>query len=204
MNKLEFSQSKASNRESNSRRRAVLSGLAACSAIVTTTTRAQPSPDASKAAARRYFEQVWAKGDRRAANELFSPQVRVQFHDGQTVSGIEALLEANARWQQNLRNFSVTVRDQIAEGDKVSTNWVATGETNGRPGRRFTISGETMMRFTEGKIVEGSSFWDGVQPMRQIADAQQKGLIRSISAPGVSKPIIEQIAGFEKSLLQDC
>ena len=64
--------------------------------------------------------------------------------------------------------------DHIAEGDKVVTRWTATGTNTGemmgiRPtGKKATITGITIDRITDGKIVEEGENFDELGMMKQL------------------------------------
>jgi steroid delta-isomerase-like uncharacterized protein len=77
-----------------------------------------------------------------------------------------------------------TIEDQFAEGDKVATRWRAsgtfTGEFQGIPpnGKQGDITGITINRFANGKVVEGWTNLDELGLMRQL------GVIPSPEAVG--------------------
>lgn len=91
--------------------------------------------------------------------------------DGQ-IKRIAALFDA-------LRNCEFTIQDQIAEGDKVVTLWVARGlqigEFEGLPptGKLVTMLGIDVFRIAHGKIIEG---WSNIsrQGAAVVAPAAQE------------------------------
>jgi predicted ester cyclase len=80
-------------------------------------------------------------------------------------------IELNRRAFPDLR---LTVEDQVAEGDKVVTRWrcemTHLGELGGASptGKRVTISGITIDRFEDGKIVEAWRSMDTLALLRGI------------------------------------
>ena len=68
----------------------------------------------------------------------------------------------------------ITVDDQIAEGDKVATRWTARGTHDGDlmdiapTGKQVEISGLTISRLANGKVVEGYVNWDTFGMMQQL------------------------------------
>ena len=62
----------------------------------------------------------------------------------------------------------------LAEGDTVATRWVATGTQEGDfigsppSGRRFKISGQSIYRVRDGKIVEGWVNDDSLGMLQQL------------------------------------
>jgi len=78
-------------------------------------------------------------------------------------------------FRRGIPDLRCEIEDQIAEGDKVVSRWVATGthagEVLGVPasGRTFRVDGISIDRFDEdGLFAEGWGTWDGVGLLRQI------------------------------------
>jgi predicted ester cyclase len=114
----------------------------------------------NKAAARAVFE-VWSTGEIERLDELVARHV--VHHDPYDPHAAEGLVGMKRTIDLNRRVFpdmQLTVEDQVAEGDKVVTRWrgvmTHTGKLMGAAptGRRVTITGITIDRFEEGKIVE--------------------------------------------------
>jgi steroid delta-isomerase-like uncharacterized protein len=69
---------------------------------------------------------------------------------------------------------TITVDDQIAEGELVATRWSArgtnTGELMGMPatGKQVTMAGITFARIVEGKAREAWLSWDTLSLMQQL------------------------------------
>lgn len=69
---------------------------------------------------------------------------------------------------------TITVDDQIAEGDVVATRWTArgtnTGELMGVPpsGRQVTIGGISYTRIVDGQAREAWIIWDTLAMMQQL------------------------------------
>ena len=87
----------------------------------------------------------------------------VLHHDPYDPHGAEGLLRMKRTIKLNLSAFPemrLIVEDQVAEGEKVLTRWLGemthTGELAGAAptGGRITITGITIDRFENGKIVE--------------------------------------------------
>jgi predicted ester cyclase len=84
-------------------------------------------------------------------------------HSTTEYRGPEGQLKRFATLFDALRDCVFTIQDQIAEGDKVVTRWVArgiqTGEFEGlRPtGMMVMITGIDILRIAHGKIIEGWS-----------------------------------------------
>jgi steroid delta-isomerase-like uncharacterized protein len=69
---------------------------------------------------------------------------------------------------------TITVDDQIAEGELVATRWTArgthTGELMGMPptGKQVTVSGITYARIADGRAREAWLSWDTLSMMQQL------------------------------------
>jgi predicted ester cyclase len=77
-------------------------------------------------------------------------------------------------------DLTVTVEDQIADGDKVATRWTAQGTHDGElmgidPTRRTAVvTGITVQRIGDGgQIVEGWTNWDMLGMLQQLGIAPQ-------------------------------
>lgn len=94
-------------------------------------------------------------------------------HATTEIQGADGLLQWVTTFLDALPNGEFTIRDQIAEGDKVATRWVVRGvqigELEGLPptGKMVTIMGIDLFRIAHGKIIEG---WSHVNRER-VAEA---------------------------------
>jgi steroid delta-isomerase-like uncharacterized protein len=67
-----------------------------------------------------------------------------------------------------------TIDDMVAEGDRVAMRWTAIGTHNGDldgmapSGKPISVSGVSIDRIVDGKIVEEWSAWDALGMMQQI------------------------------------
>jgi steroid delta-isomerase-like uncharacterized protein len=78
-------------------------------------------------------------------------------------------------------DLHVTVEDQLAEGDRVATRWTARGTHQGRfqampaTGRQMTMTGMTIFRIANGKIVEGWTNADTLGMLQQLGAVPAPG-----------------------------
>ena len=78
-------------------------------------------------------------------------------------------------------DLNFTIEDQIAEGEKVGTRWVAYGTHQGElmgiapTGKRVTVRAFTLQRFSGGKIAEDWAHYDALGMMRQIGAVPEPG-----------------------------
>ncbi len=131
-----------------------------------------------KAAARAVFA-VWNGDDLRRLEELVASDVvhhdPYDAHATQGLAGMKKTIEANRR---AFPDMHITVDDQLAEGDRVATRWHATmthdGDLMDTPatGQRVTITGITIDRLEDGKIVEAWRNMDTLALLQQIGAIQ--------------------------------
>jgi len=133
-----------------------------------------------KAAARAVFD-VWSTGETERLDGLIAPDV--VHHDPYDPHGAEGLVGMKRTINLNRSAFSdmrLTVEDQVAEGEKVVTRWrgemTHTGElAGGAPtGRRITITGITIDRFENGKIVEAWRSMDTLALLRGVGTLERR------------------------------
>jgi steroid delta-isomerase-like uncharacterized protein len=130
----------------------------------------------NKTITRRYFEDMWNKGDVAVSDELIAADI-VGHVSGTTLHGIETLKQRLSMLHAIYSEPRFTVEDQVAEGDKVLTRWTFrgkhTGETMGAAptGKQVTVTGMNLFRLTGGKIAE---IWLNADDMGEL---QQLGII---------------------------
>jgi steroid delta-isomerase-like uncharacterized protein len=128
----------------------------------------------NKAAARDEFE-VWSTGELEKLDDLVSADVvHHDPYDPYAAEGLEGLKKSIEMNRAAFPDMRITVEDQVAEGDRVATRWTAVmthkGELGGAPpsGRRVTMTGTTIERFEDGKVVEAWRNMDTLGLLRQI------------------------------------
>jgi steroid delta-isomerase-like uncharacterized protein len=68
----------------------------------------------------------------------------------------------------------ITIEQQLAEGDMVTTRWTGRGTHKGElmgipaTGKQVTVSGITISRVAKGKVVEEWSNWDTLGMLQQL------------------------------------
>jgi predicted ester cyclase len=101
------------------------------------------TPDEHKAIARRFFEEVWNQQKLEAIDEIFAPTV---VFNGQSVDR-DTFRQVVAARRAAFPDIHVTVEDQVAEGNKVSTRrtWQGTHQGSYR-GVDATVGGSSGAR----------------------------------------------------------
>jgi steroid delta-isomerase-like uncharacterized protein len=109
-------------------------------------------------------------------DEIFSP--KIIWHDpllptGE-VRGIEGFRNVPEMFRSAFPDLHVTVEDQIQENERVVTRFTIDGTNKGEllgvsaTGRKFKVSGISIIRFEQGKAVEEWIEEDGLGLMRQL------------------------------------
>jgi len=129
----------------------------------------------NKTAVRRLFDELWNKGNLKVADELIAPNY--MDHDPSSPDfgkGPESEKKRVTHYRTAFQDLRLSIEDILAEGETVVARWtcrgVHKGELNGiaPTGKQFAITGVTILRFANGKIVEGFVNWDALGLMRQL------------------------------------
>ena len=144
------------------------------------------SSETNKTVARRFFEEVFGKGNLNVLDEIIA---RYHVNSGPgTIPGLPTGPEGAKQLVTVYRNafpdLRFTVDEQIADGDKVVTRWTGQGtherELQGIPatGKSATVTGIAVDRIVNGKIAESWGIFD------QFGMLQQLGIIPTPQATG--------------------
>jgi len=124
---------------------------------------------------RRSFEELWNKGNLSVADEFFAPNY--SHHDPSTPDlgrGPESEKKRATLYRTAFPDLRLTIEDIIAEGETVTARWSCRGTHRGDlsgigpTGNQINISGVTVARLSNGKMVEGWVNWDALGLMQQL------------------------------------
>ena len=113
----------------------------------------------NKTLARRWFEDMFNRGDLDAANEIISAEF-VDHLTHEDERGLEELKLYVSIYRTAFPDIQDAVEDIVAEGDKVVVRWTSGGTHQGEfmgvapTGRHVTFTGMRLFRIAENKIVE--------------------------------------------------
>jgi steroid delta-isomerase-like uncharacterized protein len=136
------------------------------------------STEENKALVRRAFEEGWNTGNLDLFDETTAPEYIL--HDPsvpEDVRGVESVKRFASMYLQAFPDLRFTIEDQLAEGAKVAMRWTSSathrGELMGIPptNNQTGVSGITISRVSEGKLVEDWNVWDTLGLMRQLGVA---------------------------------
>jgi steroid delta-isomerase-like uncharacterized protein len=132
---------------------------------------------------RRWYREVWRDGKNQTVYELLASDASLRGQAGpeQQIRGPEGFVAFADQIRNAFPDIEVAIEDIFAEDDKVAVRWVATGTHKG-DGLGFPpshshvrISGVTIARVANGKIVEGWDNWDRLGMLEQIGAYKQPG-----------------------------
>jgi predicted ester cyclase len=135
----------------------------------------------NKAIVRRQEEELFTQGNLDAADEVYAPDY--VGHDPSNlehIQGLEAAKQA-ADYRKAFPDLRVTVKDVIAEGDKVAARLRFRGTHRGEldgiapTGRRVDCTGIVISRMEGGKIVEDWANFDDLGMMQQLGAISKPG-----------------------------
>ena len=128
----------------------------------------------AKEIVKRLIEEPWT-GSFDVIDELVSPDF--VGYDAAEPEPIRGPAGVKANVEKYLAGFSdarCTVDDQVAEGDKVATRWTGHGTHDGEmagiapTGKEVTITGLTISKVENGKLVEDRTVWDTLGMLVQL------------------------------------
>jgi steroid delta-isomerase-like uncharacterized protein len=132
--------------------------------------------ETNKALVRREFEEMFTQGgDLGTAEEFYAPDYVLHEPTSGEVRGLEAAREFAATYRDAFPDLKTAIEDQVAEGDKVVSRFSGRGTHLGETedfgpatGNRIEITGITIDRFADGKIVEEWTNYDALSLLQQI------------------------------------
>lgn len=156
------------------RRSILLSSPALALAASAASARVTDDPAANKVLIRRFFEEVWSTGDLSRRDAFLDAGYR-----GHMAGGAEPIdRDGWTAWFQGFRtafpDARFTVEDMVAEGDRVAARLTMRGThlgpLNGVPptGRAVVVSGMSLERVENGRIVEGWNENDALGLLQQL------------------------------------
>lgn len=142
------------------------------------------SVEENKALVRKFFEEVWNNRNLDALDELYSEDFTLHALWQNTsaggaieATGIEPAKKVIGGWFTGFPDIKVTVEDQVAENDLVGSRHSSHGthqaDFMGIPasGKEATVTGMTITRIADGKMVEAWTCWDALGMFEQLGMA---------------------------------
>jgi steroid delta-isomerase-like uncharacterized protein len=133
------------------------------------------SEEANKALVRRFYDEVWARGNVDVADEVFADDYeRHDFRAGEATPGPEGQKRIAAAFRAAFPDLSWQIDFILADRDFVAARWTASGTHLGAwagvqpTGRSMRFSGINVFRFSDGKVVELWNHRDDLGLMEQL------------------------------------
>jgi len=132
-------------------------------------------PETNKTIFQGMFDEVMNKGNLAVVDELFAADYVM--HDPVSpieVRGPEGFKQVAAMYAAAFPDMQSTIEDMIAEGDQVAFRWTLIGTHNGElmgipaTGRRITVTGISIYRLADGKLVETWPSYDALGMIQQL------------------------------------
>ena len=135
------------------------------------------STEQNKTTARRWFSDIITQGQLVVADEIFAANHIA--HDphappGGWPNGPEGMKMVATIFGGGFRDWNITIDDQIAEGDRVATRWIASATNSGplmgmpATGKTVRVTGVNVTRLAHGTIAESWCNFDMLTLLQQI------------------------------------
>ena len=133
--------------------------------------------DENKALIRRCFEQVWNKGREEAIDEMFAEDGiahGLADEGGETMRGPTGFKPFFQKFRAAFPDIEVVVEDTVTEGDKVAARCTVRGKHQSdslgfaATQQPMEITGITIVRVRDGKIVEAWNNFDFMSMFKQL------------------------------------
>ena len=150
--------------------------------------------EGNAAISRRLFEEAWNAGNLSVIDELVATDA--VGHDPslpEEIRGPEGLKRQISVYRAAFPDVQFTIEDEIAQGDKVALRWTARGTHRGElmglapTGKAAKVTGITIDKIADGKVVESWVEWDNLGLAQQIGAAPPPGSMGERIGKGVQR-----------------
>ncbi len=140
------------------------------------------STEDNKATTRRFFEEVFNRGNLAIVDEIKSSNY--MFHDPglpEPVRGPEGFKHYLAMFRTAFPDLHSTIEDLLAEGEKVAVRFTFAGTQQGElmgippTGKQVTVTAILIARLVNGKFVEGWINYDALGMLQQLGVIPAQG-----------------------------
>jgi steroid delta-isomerase-like uncharacterized protein len=130
--------------------------------------------DTNKEIVRRFFEEVWNRGNLEVIEELCAPDFGIHGRDGKRALNVQAHKRLVSDWRTAFPDYALTFEQLIAEGDTVMLH--GTGHATHRgtwqgvaaTGKAVTATETNIFLLEGGRLTDWWVDWDALGLMRQI------------------------------------
>jgi steroid delta-isomerase-like uncharacterized protein len=130
----------------------------------------------NKSLVRREFDEMFNQGGNLdAAGEFYAPDYVLYDPTFGEIRGVDGAKQYAATYREAFPDLEVAIEDQMVDGDKVISRFSSRGTHDGEThdlgpatGNQVEITGITIERVAEGRIVEEWTNYDALGLMQQI------------------------------------
>ena len=132
----------------------------------------------NKALVQRVIQELVNKGDFSLLDELVASDYAYYEPTVGEMQGRDGYRSLVSMYRSAFPDMTLTINEQIAEGDKVVTCWTARGTHGGElmgvppTGKQVTVQGVVISRIKDGKLIQDFESYDVHGMMRQLGVAQ--------------------------------
>ena len=121
----------------------------------------------NKMIVRQNYETVWNKGDLTSADQIYADSYVAHLAEMPfAIDSAETFKQFVALFRALTPGICFTVKDQLAEGDKVATRWTARMPS----AENALVSGISIHRVREGKMTESWDNWDAMTAFHALGE----------------------------------
>ena len=130
------------------------------------TPQTQTTAQQNKHIMARWFEEVWNKGKRETIHDLFAENGVL--HDGDTIfRGPDEFCRFYDAFRSEFSDFLATSVVSLAKEDLACVHWSIACRHKASD-KQVQVSGTSVVRFEDGKLIEGWQNWDAASLARQL------------------------------------
>ena len=131
--------------------------------------------EANKSIASKIIQEIFNEGRFETVDELVAPGY--VGHDSARpapIIGAGGVIESAAAYLGAFPDLQISIAEQIGEDDRVVTRWEASGTHEAESfgvaptGKQVTVSGITIDRYVEGRLIESWTNWDTLGLLQQL------------------------------------
>ncbi len=126
------------------------------------------TPDQNKQLTIRWFEEIWNRGNRDVIAELFTPE-GVLYDGAMLIRGPAEFERFYDRLRAQFSDIKISPVLVLAEGDLACVHWFAEVK-HSTSGKSAHITGTSIVRIKDGRLVEAWQDWDAAGLATQLAD----------------------------------
>ena len=131
--------------------------------------------DANKSLIRRNFEVIWSDCNLSVADDIIATDYMGHIATlPEPVRGVDAFKQVVMLYHVASPDIRFTIQDQVAEGNKVATRWIAHGTHRGEfmgiapSGQTLSVTGMSFHRIENGRIQESWDDWDALTVLQNM------------------------------------